>query len=172
MQFRPSRVTTVGSSIQLYCNASTVGLNNAKGTRWTLDIHDKKGKLNSCETKKETIECTYDIQNVTHADAKLYLCVAKLLGGCSYKNTTLSVKGKFIDENENFVGYTMYLLIIFLSFRPATPAVFRVVRLNYRFALQDDVRKQIRENRNVEASNNATRRKTTHCDIWPHFFRN
>ena len=102
MQFRPSRLTTVRSNVQLYCNASTVGLKNAKDTRWTLEIHDKKGKLNSCETKKETVECTYDIQNVTHADAKLYLCVAKLNGGCSRKNTTLSVKDCTKDKDGLF----------------------------------------------------------------------
>ena len=94
MQFYPSAATTVGSDVQLYCNASTVGLGNRK-ERWELSIHDRSGKLISNATEGETIDCALNIRNVTHADAKQYFCVAKLQDGCSVKNKTLIVKGKY-----------------------------------------------------------------------------
>ena len=99
MQFRPDKLTTVESRIQLYCNASTVGLKNVKNERWELTIHDQIKRLNTCDSITETIECTVDIHNVTHADAKRYFCVAKLQQGCSKNNSTLVVKGNFLSHS-------------------------------------------------------------------------
>lgn len=99
MHFNPSATATVGSDVQLYCNASRAALGGSGKGRFSLDIVDKKKTLNSCNPtiSVETIECTIDIKNVSLPDAKLYLCIARIegaAGGCSIENKTLIVKGK------------------------------------------------------------------------------
>lgn len=99
MQFRPSAVTTVGSNIQLFCNASTFGLGDIEGDRFVLSIHNEGKELKACDNRKNTLECALNFPNVSHADAKMYICVAKPTNACSRKNRTLIVKGKhlFLD---------------------------------------------------------------------------
>ncbi|XP_028419198.1 myoblast growth factor receptor egl-15-like [Dendronephthya gigantea] len=92
MQFRPTAVATVGSNIQLYCNATTMGLDDLGGDPFVLGIYNKQKKLKSCETRKNALECVLDFPNVNHADGKAYFCVAKLTAGCSQKNRTLIVE--------------------------------------------------------------------------------
>lgn len=98
MHFIPSGTATVGSDVQLYCNASRAALGNSRTGRFSLGIYDKKEMLNSCIAKmsSETVECTLDIKNASHSDAKLYLCKATIerVGGCALENKTLIVEGK------------------------------------------------------------------------------
>jgi hypothetical protein len=100
MEFHPSAVTTVGSNIQLYCNASVVGLNNPRthDSISLLIVNERNEQLNTSTSKDKTVEYTLDIKAVTHSDAGLYVCVARLshgTQGCSRKDITLIVKGKF-----------------------------------------------------------------------------
>lgn len=97
MGFQPQAQVTVGSDVVLHCKASTKGIGVIRNDRLVLSIFDKNNELTSCRSSTANASCTLRLDDVTHADAKMYFCVAKLTAGasgCSVVNKTLVVNGE------------------------------------------------------------------------------